>query len=209
MKNILDEEYVECLHSIVQHDESIEQCIKSYSLITQAIALSEDFDDQGKEEFCKFCLLPFLKLIIHLQQLSQKKEELCMRYTQSMLKEEDTNNSGIEDVLHDIERFTRDISMKEWQRYELQEALNSILNQTKRKPVWNFSESESSIWESNDNDSSIWDESDNESSIWDIGDNESSFWDRSENDRIVWGSENQSKNNTNSIWTNPQLKNIN
>lgn len=178
MKKTLDEEYVKCFHSIVQEEKSIKNWMNTYSILTQAITSSDKLDDQGKEEYCIFCLIPFLKLIIQLQQLSDKKVKLCIMYTDLMLNEDIvySKDNSIEDAVRGIEKMTLNLSINKWHRHELREALDTILHHTKnRKNLWDRIVDENSGWES----------SVAESSVWDSG--------------------NQSNNNTKLIWTNPHI----
>lgn len=193
MKKTLDEEYVNCFHSIVQEEKSTKKWMNTYSLLTQAITSSEKLDDQGKEEYCTFCLIPFLKLIIQLQQLSEKKVKLCIRYTDLMLNEDIdySKDNSIEDALRGIEKMTQNISLNEWHRHELREALDTLLHHTKnRKNLWDRIVDQRSVWSNSVDESSADESSVSESSL-----DESS----------VWVSGNQSNNNTKLIWTNPHI----
>lgn len=130
MRNISD---VNCLHSLLQVEKSVNQWINTYSLMTRAITTVEQFSEQDQEEYYKFCLIPFLKLINQLNQLSDRKMDICMKYTDAIDRDDIDNPEyfKVDEAIYDIKTITRNIYMKELLRHELEEALNTISHQVK------------------------------------------------------------------------------
>ncbi|KAA9012530.1 hypothetical protein [Niallia endozanthoxylica] len=135
MKPNLENKYMNGLYSIVNVHKPIDKLLASSLLMTRALSSSEEFNGQSKEDYCIFCLIPFLKSIINLQQMYFNKNDLCIRYSDSMIDNQDENleYEVIEETIDDLKKVSLHLSLADSINHELQEVLSSLIQQTKNR----------------------------------------------------------------------------